>query len=394
MPGADGLAVLRSARARSRRRPCVLVMTAHGSVETRGRGAARGRRRLHPEAGRLRRPARQGRARCSSTASSPGRRRCCAARSSAHYDFEGLVGQERRHARGLRRSIRKVAPTQSTVLITGESGTGKEVVARAIHHYSQVAAAHLPARQLRRDPGDPAREPALRARARRVHRRRHVAGGALQPRARAARSSSTRSATCRSASSRSCCARSRRRRSCPSAARSRSRSTCASSPRPTASCEQMVERGHVPRGPLLPPERRARSQLPPLRERREDIPSLVEYLVRRHNREMKRAYRGVDNATLKLLMSQPWKGNVRELDNVIEHAMILGDGEWITVGRPAARAARAATTPLPAGRRRSARRAPGLRADPHRERAAPLGQRQAPGGRRCSGCRCRRSTGR
>src|SRR5581483_7411050 len=71
-------------------------------------------------------------------------------------------------------------------------------------------------------------------------------------------------------------------------------------------------------------------RLPPVRDRREDIPSLVEYLVRRHNREMKRSYRGVDNATLKLLMSQPWQGNVRELDNVIEHAMIVGDGEWIT----------------------------------------------------------------
>jgi DNA-binding NtrC family response regulator len=57
----------------------------------------------------------------------------------------------------------------------------------------------------------------------------------------------------------------------------------------------------------------------------------MEFLVRRHNREMKRSYRGVDNATLKLLMSQPWKGNVRELDNVIEHAMILGNGEWVTV---------------------------------------------------------------
>jgi DNA-binding NtrC family response regulator len=58
---------------------------------------------------------------------------------------------------------------------------------------------------------------------------------------------------------------------------------------------------------------------------------LIEFLVRRHNREMKRADRGVDNATLKLLVAQPWKGNVRELDNVIEHAMILGDGDWIAV---------------------------------------------------------------
>ncbi len=71
--------------------------------------------------------------------------------------------------------------------------------------------------------------------------------------------------------------------------------------------------------------------LPPLRDRREDIPSLVEHLVRRHNRDLKRSYRGVDNATLKLLVALPWKGNVRELDNVIEHAMILGGGEWITL---------------------------------------------------------------
>src|SRR5262249_12993177 len=71
-------------------------------------------------------------------------------------------------------------------------------------------------------------------------------------------------------------------------------------------------------------------QLPPLRERREDVRALVEYLSPGHNREMKRSYRGADHATMKILMSQAWKGNVRELDNVIEHAMILGDGEWIT----------------------------------------------------------------
>lgn len=69
--------------------------------------------------------------------------------------------------------------------------------------------------------------------------------------------------------------------------------------------------------------------IPPLRERREDIPLLVEHLVRRHNQEMKKAYKGVDNATMKLLMALPWKGNVRELDNVLERAMILGAGEWI-----------------------------------------------------------------
>ena len=71
--------------------------------------------------------------------------------------------------------------------------------------------------------------------------------------------------------------------------------------------------------------------LPPLRERREDIPGLIDFLIQRHRRDLKRPFKGVDNAALKLLMSQPWKGNVRELDNVIEHAMIVGENEWITI---------------------------------------------------------------
>ena len=71
-------------------------------------------------------------------------------------------------------------------------------------------------------------------------------------------------------------------------------------------------------------------EVPPLRERRDDIPALVEHLIRRHNRAMKKNYKGVDNAAMKNLMSLPWKGNVRELDNVLERAMILGDGEWVT----------------------------------------------------------------
>jgi DNA-binding NtrC family response regulator len=72
-------------------------------------------------------------------------------------------------------------------------------------------------------------------------------------------------------------------------------------------------------------------RIPPLRERREDIAPLVEYLIRRHNVDMKKAYKGADNAAIRLLMSLPWRGNIRELDNVLERAMILGNGEWITV---------------------------------------------------------------
>jgi DNA-binding NtrC family response regulator len=70
--------------------------------------------------------------------------------------------------------------------------------------------------------------------------------------------------------------------------------------------------------------------IPPLRKRLEDLPGLVEHLIHRHNIEMKMNYKGVDSATMRILMSLPWKGNIRELDNVLERAMILGDGEWIS----------------------------------------------------------------
>jgi transcriptional regulator with PAS, ATPase and Fis domain len=60
--------------------------------------------------------------------------------------------------------------------------------------------------------------------------------------------------------------------------------------------------------------------IPPLRGRREDIPLLVDFLVRRHNKEMNRHFKGVENSAMKILVAAPWKGNVRELDNIIEHA--------------------------------------------------------------------------
>jgi len=71
-------------------------------------------------------------------------------------------------------------------------------------------------------------------------------------------------------------------------------------------------------------------RVPPLRERREDIAPLIDYLIRRHNIDMKKTYKGADNTAIRILMSLPWRGNIRELDNILERAMILGNGEWIT----------------------------------------------------------------
>jgi len=69
--------------------------------------------------------------------------------------------------------------------------------------------------------------------------------------------------------------------------------------------------------------------LPPLRERREDIPLLVQHFVNRFGQEAKKKISGVSEDTLKILLHYPWPGNVRELENVIQRAVILGEQEVI-----------------------------------------------------------------
>ena len=69
----------------------------------------------------------------------------------------------------------------------------------------------------------------------------------------------------------------------------------------------------------------------PLSKRPEDIPLLVEHLIKKHNPELNKSFQGADDDVIRLLMSLPWKGNVRELDNVIEHTMILAEGDCITL---------------------------------------------------------------
>src|SRR6266581_3538425 len=326
MPGADGLAVLRRAREISPQ-TLVVVMTAHGSVETAVEALRAGAtdyllkpvvfddllakvahlleyRQLVWQAQMLRREV------------------------EARYDFEGLVGAGSA-MREVFDLIKKVAPTQSTVLVTGESGTGKEVVARAIHHFSEVAqriflpvnCAAIPENLLESQlfghvrgafTGAVSSQEGLFARAK---------GGTIFLDEIGDMPFGLQSKLLRAIEAKEIL---------PVG----STQTITVDVRIIAASNQnlheMVDQSRFREG-LYYRLNVVNIALPPLRERREDIPSLVEYLVRRHNREMKRAYRGVDNATLKLLMSQPWKGNVRELDNVIEHAMILGSGEWITV---------------------------------------------------------------
>jgi len=70
-------------------------------------------------------------------------------------------------------------------------------------------------------------------------------------------------------------------------------------------------------------------RIPPLRERLDDIPELVEFFLARHTTKLGKRVTGVTSETMRLIMSARWKGNVRQLDNALERAVIMCDGSQI-----------------------------------------------------------------
>jgi transcriptional regulator with PAS, ATPase and Fis domain len=70
--------------------------------------------------------------------------------------------------------------------------------------------------------------------------------------------------------------------------------------------------------------------LPPLRERREDIPQLVHFYIDSYRTEFKKKVRGIDGEAMQALETYAWPGNIRELRNAIERAMLLADGDILT----------------------------------------------------------------
>ena len=70
--------------------------------------------------------------------------------------------------------------------------------------------------------------------------------------------------------------------------------------------------------------------LPPLRERRGDIPLLIGYFINYFNKNLKKNIEGLSSEAMPILMGYSWPGNIRELENVIERAILLAGGRWIT----------------------------------------------------------------
>ena len=100
-------------------------------------------------------------------------------------------------------------------------------------------------------------------------------------------------------------------------------------------------------------------EIPRLRERREDLPLLVEYFIDRYAKQLGKKIRGVNKKSLELLQSYPWPGNIRELQNVIERSVIVCETEnfsvdesWLT--RESVELSRAAQTlsKIPSGSRK------------------------------------------
>jgi len=217
--------------------------------------------------------------------------------------------------------VRKVADTDSTVLITGESGTGKELVARAIHYLSPRADRMLVPINCSAIPADlleselfghvkGAFTGAHASRAGKFEAAHHGTIfldeiGDMSPhlQAKLLRVLQEKSVTPVGGN-----------RPIPVDAR-----VIAATNR---DLDEEVAEGRF-RADLYFRLNVIPIRVPPLRERRDDIPVLVDHFVARYNREKGRALEGILPETLEILSRYPWPGNVRELENLVERFVVL-----------------------------------------------------------------------
>ena len=141
-----------------------------------------------------------------------------------------------------------------------------------------------------------------------------------------------RSAKCRSNCSRSCSAPSRTRSSSASAAIARIRTDVRFVAATNRDLKAMVDENKF-RADLYYRLHVFPLNVPPLRERREDIPLLTRYFVQKHAQRMGRKIESIPTQALEALTNYDWPGNIRELQNVIERSVILSNGPELRVWR-------------------------------------------------------------
>jgi PAS domain S-box-containing protein len=225
--------------------------------------------------------------------------------------------------------VAKVAPTDSTVLVTGETGTGKELIARAIHKRSQRAArafvsvncAAIPQALIASELFGHEKGAFTGATQRHIGRFELAQGGTLFLDEIGELPLEMQIALLRVLQEREF---ERVGGTKPIAADVR---VIAATNRdlPASVAAGAFRDDLYYRLNVFPIE------VPPLRERREDIPLLVEYLITRYSRTLGKRIRTIGRETLDRLTSYRWPGNVRELQNVIERSVIVCDTENLTV---------------------------------------------------------------
>jgi PAS domain S-box-containing protein len=242
--------------------------------------------------------------------------------------FEEIVG-ESPALRAVLARVTKVAPTDSTVLITGETGTGKELIARAIHKRSQRAArafvsvncAAIPTSLISSELFGHEKGAFTGATQRRLGRFELAEGGTLFLDEIGELPSETQIALLRVLQEREF-----ERVGGAKVIRANVRVIAATNRDLQASIDAGTFRGDLYyRFNVFPIE------MPSLRQRREDIPLLVEYFIDRYSAKTGKKIRSIEKSTLDRLRLYGWPGNIRELQNVVERSVILGESEIFTV---------------------------------------------------------------
>jgi DNA-binding NtrC family response regulator len=229
----------------------------------------------------------------------------------------------------VRAMIEKVAETDATVLIRGESGTGKELVAREIHErnsarkngaFVAVNCAALPSELIESELFGHEKGAFTGAAARRQGKFEQADGGTLFLDEIGDMSANVQAKLLRALEER-CIERLGSNDSIPVDVR-----IISATHRPL---EQDIGAGTF-RADLFYRLRVVTIEIPPLRDRREDIPVLAERFVRAGAERYSLPVRPLAQSTLKRLVEYNWPGNVRELKNAVERAVIVAEGEELT----------------------------------------------------------------
>jgi DNA-binding NtrC family response regulator len=243
------------------------------------------------------------------------------------FDHYGIIGRSRPMQEVIRRA-ELVASTKSTVLITGETGTGKELVARAIHDRSaqrsmpliKVNCAAIPETLLESELFGHVRGAFTGAANTKKGRFALADGGTIFLDEIATMNQTLQAKLLRVL---------QEREFEPLGSERTEKIDVRVIAATNRDLRQMVAENRFQedlfyRLNVIPIE------IPPLRERREDIPPLVEHFVRKHAQRTGRRIERLDEAVLAGLRQYDWPGNVRELENTIERAVVLTTGPVIT----------------------------------------------------------------